>query len=119
MALLSAAMYLIDAYGKAVRENPTATIENLDDLLSKLKKASATRNILCHGSWGIPDDNGASVPFFVNRQREVIETAMDCEYMDQVQRHAAELACWVVSKVTSMGWELPGSGGPGIPIWET
>lgn len=110
---------LIDAYGKAVRENPTATIEDLDDLLHDLRKAAITRNILCHGSWRIPDANGASVPFFVNRQREIVETAMNCEYIDQVQRHTAELACSVISTVTSMGWRFPGSTGPGRPIWES
>jgi hypothetical protein len=109
---------LIDAYGRAVREHPTATIENLDDLLRDLRKASATRNILCHGSWRLPDANGASVPFFVNRRQEVIETAMDCQYIDQVQRHTAELACWVISTITHMGWRFPGSTGPGNPIWE-
>jgi hypothetical protein len=47
---------LIDAYGKAVRNNSAATIENLEKLnleklLDDLRKASAIRNVLCHGSW--------------------------------------------------------------------
>ncbi len=110
---------LIDAYGKAVRENSNVTIENLDDLLSDLRKASQTRNILCHGSWRPPGAEGTSVPFFVNRQHEVVETAMDCDYLNQVQKHTAKLACWVVNTVTHMGWQFPGSTSPGMPIWET
>lgn len=34
---------LVDAYGKAVRNNSEATITNLDDLLSELRKASVIR----------------------------------------------------------------------------
>lgn len=110
---------LIATYGKVVRCNPSATITDLDELLSDLQKASAMRNILCHGSWRPPNASGASVPFFVNRQQEVIESAMDCEYIDQVQRHAAELACSVMKTVTDMGWRFPGSAGPGKPVWES
>ncbi|MSM38600.1 MAG: hypothetical protein GJT30_03110 [Geobacter sp.] len=108
---------LIDSFGKAVRDYPDEAITNLSDLLSDLKKAASMRNILCHGSWRLPDSQGASVPFFVNRQKEVFETAMDCAYLDQVQRHTAEIACSVINTVTNMGWQFPGSMGPGKPIW--
>lgn len=110
---------LIDAYGKAVRDNPEATIDNLDDLLSDLRKASKMRNILCRGSWRPPDANGASLPFFVNRQKMVVESVMDCQFIDQVQRHTAKLACAVIDTVTHMGWQFPGSAGPGKAILET
>jgi hypothetical protein len=109
---------LIDAYGKAVREHGSATITNLDELLSDLRKAADMRNILCHGSWKPPDDTGASVPFFVNRRRKVVETAMNCQFIDQVQRHVAKLACVVVNTVTHMGWSFPGSDFPGKKIWD-
>lgn len=109
---------LIDAYGKAVRDHSGATIENLDDLLSDLRKASAIRNILCHGSWRLPNASGASVPFFVNRQKKVVDSAMNHESIDQVQRYAAKLACAVINTVTHMGWQFPGSMIPGRPIWE-
>jgi hypothetical protein len=108
---------LIDSFGRAVRDHPDEAITDLPDLLADLKKASAMRNILCHGSWRLPDSEGASVPFFVNRQKEVFETAMDCAYLDQVQRHTAELACSVISTVTNIGLQFPGSTGPGNPIW--
>jgi len=107
---------LIDEYGKAVREHPAATIENLDDLLAQLREASVIRNVLCHGSWRSPDVNGASTPLFMNRQKLLFDTAIDRPFLLQVQRHAAELACAVINTVTSMGWRLPGSAGPGRPI---
>jgi len=109
---------LIDAYGKAVRDHGSATIENLDELLTDLRKASAVRNILCHGSWRLPNASGLSVPFFVDRQERVVDSAMDCPFIDQVQRHTAELACAVINTVTHMGWQFPGSAGPGKAIWE-
>ena len=107
---------LIDVYGKAVREHPDAAVTGLDALLSDLRDASAVRNILCHGSWGRADGRGAAVPFFVNRQMQIVDTAMDRDYLAQLQRHAADLACAVMDTVTSMGWRFPGSVGPGKVI---
>lgn len=109
---------LIDAYGKAVRDHGGAAIENFDNLLMDLREVSVMRNILCHGSWRSPDAEGSSVPFFVNRQKKVVDTAMNYQYVDQVQRHTAELACAVISSVTHMGWQFPGSLGPGKVIWD-
>ncbi len=110
---------LIDAYGKAVRDHGSVKIENLDELLIDLRNASATRNILCHGSWGLPNASGASVPFFVDRKERVVDTAMDGQFIEQVQRSTAKLACVVISTVTHMGWQFPGSAGPGKAIWES
>ncbi len=109
---------LIDSYGKAVREHQEEMITDLPALLSDLHKAREMRNILCHGSWRLPDESGASVPFFVDRQMATVEAAMDCAYLDQVQRYVAELACLVISTVTCVGLQFPGSSGPGEPIWE-
>ena len=108
---------LIETYGKAVREHPGSKIENFNEFLALLKKASKIRNVICHGSWRPPDSYGASIPFFVNRTLEVFETPVDTEFLEQVQRHTAELACAVYNTVTCMGWQFPGSNGPGEPIW--
>lgn len=108
---------LIDTYGKAVRDNSNATIENLDDLLNDLRAASKIRNVLCHGSWRMPNSNGASVPFFVNRQAEVFEAPIDVSFLNQVHKHAVELICAVVNTVTHMGWQFPSSNGPGKAVW--
>ena len=108
---------LIDTYGKSVRDNSMAEIENFDDLLNSLRDASKVRNVLCHGSWRLPDSKGASVPLYVNKQQEIFETAVDIDFLCQVQKHAADIACAVINTVTSMGWQFPGSNGPGKPIW--
>jgi hypothetical protein len=109
---------LINTYGKAIRDHSTATIENLDDLIHDLKEASKIRNVICHGSWRPPNSNGASKPFFVNRQKQIFEIEIDCKFFDQVQRHTAEITCEVINTVTHMGWQFPGSNGPGKEIWE-
>jgi thymidylate synthase len=108
---------LTESYGKAVREHPHSKIENLDNLLDQLKEASKIRNVICHGSWRPPNADGASVPFFVNRQKERFETAINVDFLEQVQRHVTELTCVVISSVTCMGWQFPGSKGPGKAIW--
>ena len=110
---------LINSYGKAVRENQNATINNLDELLVDLRKASTVRNVLCHGSWRPPDEHGRSLPLFVNNRNETFDTPIDLAFLVQVQRHATELACAVINTVTHMGWQFPGSNGPGNPIWQS
>lgn len=117
-ALIDPLGNLIDAYGKAVRNNSAATIETLDDLLDDLRNASAIRNVLCHGSWrSRPDDRGRSVPFFVNREKMVFDTPIDIAFLEQTRQGVAELACAVVSTVTHMGWQFPGSKGPGKAVF--
>lgn len=107
---------LADAYGKAARDNPKTTTKNIDDLIGDIKKAASIRNVLCHGSWRTPNTEGASIPLFVNRQRQVFDTPIDVRYLKQVQIHVAELACNVIDTVTHMGWQFPGAAGPGMPI---
>ena len=107
---------LIESYEKAVRDYGTASIENLDELIADLRAAAVVRNVICHGSWGVPDDIGRSLPLFVNKRIEKFEPPIDIAYLDQLQRHTAELACAVINTVTHMGWQFPGSRGPGDPI---
>lgn len=108
---------LIDAYAASARANNNATIKDLDDLLSELRAASVIRNALCHGSWRSPDIEGRSVPHYVDKRRGVFQTPIDITFLREVQRHVAVLACSVVDTVTHMGWQFPGSGGPGKPLF--
>ncbi len=109
---------LAESYGKAVRDNPASTITNVDDLVEDIKKATVIRNALCHGSWRAPNDNGASIPLFVNKQRQIFNTPIDIVYLEQCQKHVVDLICSVVDTVTRMGWQFPGCTGLGKPIIE-
>lgn len=108
---------LIDLFVKSIRENQSATIENIEDLETNLREASALRNVLCHGSWRKPDNEGASVPFFVNNKMMVFNSPVDVAFLRQTQVAVCELACAVVNTVTHMGFQFPGGAGPGKSIW--
>lgn len=107
---------LIDQFGKAVHDHPEAVVKDLEELLDVLREAAELRNVLCHGSWSVPDKNGASLPLFVDRKLKVFDTRIDCAFLEQVQRHVAEVSCAVINSVTQMGLQFPGSDGPGVPI---
>lgn len=108
---------LIAAYEKAVLAHPQASISNLTDLIEDLRKAAELRNVLCHGSWGPPDANGGSIPFFFRQKDSArFDTPIDDAYLKQTQQHVIELATAVINTVTHMGWQFPGSSGPGKPI---
>jgi hypothetical protein len=112
---------LIDTYGKAVRDHGGAKVGNFDVLIAHLREAASLRNVLCHGSWNKkPDAEGCSTPFFVTglgEKQRIFDSPIDIAYLQQVQRAVAELACEVINTVTHMGWQFPGSRGPGISVW--
>jgi hypothetical protein len=116
-ALTDQLVNLAEAYGKATRENPDTTTENVSELVEDIRAAAVIRNVLCHGSWRAPDANGASVPLFMNRQKEIFETPIDVTYLQQVHANVVALSCSVVDTVTHMGWQFPGGAGPGRRIW--
>jgi hypothetical protein len=48
----------------------------------------------------------------------VWDTPIDIPYLKQTQKAVAELVCEVVNTVTHMGWQFPGSRGPGKTIFD-
>ena len=116
-ALTDALGAKINAYEKAVKANDKIVLGNVQSLIDDLRKAAQVRNVLCHGSWGPPDAAGASTPFFVDRKLRRFDEKVDVAYLDQVRRHVTKLTVAVINSVTGMGWQFPGSGGPGVPIW--
>lgn len=108
---------LIKRYSVALQEHPETEFENYEVLVLKLHSAATLRNILCHSSWGPPDANGASMPFFMNRNMESVATKMDHKFFRDVHVHVKELAISVIETVIQQGWKFPGSDGPGKAIW--
>ncbi|MGO4564813.1 hypothetical protein AB4Z52_07030 [Rhizobium sp. 2YAF20] len=107
---------LIDQYGSAVRNHADSKLANPDDLISNLKAASKLRNAICHGAWGAPNPDGFCELRYFTKSGEAFDTLVDDAFLTQLQRHAAELIAAVVSSITIMGWQFPGSSGPGDPI---
>jgi hypothetical protein len=110
---------LISTYDKVVRDHGKAEIPGFGALLDDLRQASTIRNVLCHGSWRTPDEHGRSRPFFVNKKHEIFDVDIDLEYLEKVQHCVSVLSGIIVSTVTQMGWQFPGSQGPGVPILKT
>lgn len=59
---------LTDQYRKAVLEHLHGGVATLNELPTRLREAAKLQNILYHMSWSAPDDGGASIPRFVDRQ---------------------------------------------------
>jgi len=116
-ALSDSLRSLADSYCKAVKTHQAADLGNIDQLIDSIKKASEIRNVLCHGSWRVPDSSGKSLPLFVNTKNEIFETPIDIEFLDQIQAHVQELSCLVIDSVTKLGFRFPGSSGPGKVVW--
>jgi hypothetical protein len=108
---------LISAYATAVKSHAKADTGDFDKLVSALREAALIRNVVCHGAWRPPDAQGRSAPFFVDKKLRVFDDRVDAGYLRQVQRHTVELICSVVDSVTFMGWQFPGSNGPGKAVW--
>lgn len=108
---------LIDVYANAASKHQSFNTTNVSELIDGLRRAAVWRNVLCHGSWRVPDKDGKSLPLFMNRQKELFDTPVDVAMLRQIQTHVAELACEVMSTITAMGLQFPGSDGPGKPIW--
>lgn len=116
-ALTGALGSLISDYANAVRQHPNADDTELDILLNELIKASKLRNALCHGTWEPPNSQGASRPFFIDRKLQLFETPIDRKKMDQIRQRVTELSCEVINSVTQLGFQFPGTSGPGTPIY--
>lgn len=108
---------LIRIYEKAVKAHPETTLENLSDLITDLYKISRYRNTLCHGSWRTPpNSNGETIPFFFDRKMERFEKPINASFLYNIQSDTVHIICAVINTVTRMGWQFPGSDGPGEVI---
>ncbi|MFN7669968.1 MAG: hypothetical protein ACK5S5_05940 [Planctomycetota bacterium] len=109
----------IDEFEKAAKAHPQQPCAGLAELVGALREAARVRNVICHGSWGPPDERGASIPFFATGKGErilVFDTPVDVAWLDQLQKQVAELSCQVINAVTLRGYRFPGSSGPGKPL---
>lgn len=113
---------LADEFEQAATANPSNSTENIGELVADIKKAAELRNILCHGSWMLPNNEGKSVPRFSKKDRatgKIVQFAdkIGIDFLLQVQAHVTDLICSVIDTVTHMGYQFPGGAGPGKPIW--
>ncbi|WP_043620276.1 hypothetical protein [Ensifer sp. ZNC0028] len=110
---------LITSYEAALRAHQNGTPSRSESLIANLKEAARLRNVLCHGSWGAPNSDGASKPKFVSNKLETFEEWVDVSFLAQTRKATAHMICDVIDSVAQMGFQFPGSNGPGKVIWET
>ena len=108
---------LIAEYERVSKPRETETIDELEDFIVMLKEANKVRNAICHGYWQAPDKTGKSKAVFVNKKNQTFDTNVDVAFLKQLQKHTAELATVVISSVTIMGLQFPGSNSPGKKVW--
>ncbi|WP_073957334.1 hypothetical protein [Thalassospira sp. TSL5-1] len=94
---------LIDMYHKALKDHPKAHVLNVDELIEDLKKVAQYRNPLCHGSWRIPDGNGFSELFYIDRELRIFDTPLDQGILEKLQVEASTIACRVYNSITQLG----------------
>lgn len=110
---------LIDLYAKSLRDNKDVRFTDANELISDLREAASLRNVLCHGSWSPPNEDGSSRPFFITKKMMIFDTAIDVAHLVKTRKHVVELCCSVMNSVTHMGWQFPGSSGPGEVVFRS
>jgi hypothetical protein len=108
---------LITKFEKAVDDSQNIEVANFKEFINQLRELCVWRNILCHCSWRAPDDEGKSVPLFINRNGDILKSKIDEDTLRQVMNSAAELSLEVINTITANGFQWPGSNGPGKPTY--
>jgi hypothetical protein len=73
-------------------------------------------------TFGFLEETLGKAIFAYTGMREIPEEQINAAYekwiltLQHVERGVAELACEVINTVTHMGWQFPGSSGPGITL---
>jgi hypothetical protein len=90
---------------------------------AEVKRLAAVRNALCHGSWRKPDALGRSQLHYIAKKAvtdtgvKPFEPKISIKWLQELRAEALELVCDVIDTVTELGWQFPGSTGPGDAIW--
>lgn len=107
---------LVNEYAAALKNHHVLPVANPKQLINDLRSVSKLRNVLCHGSWQVPDVEGRSLPKFVDKKMNVFNTPIDVSYLKQIRDQVVSLACAVVNTISNLGLRFPGSKGQGRAI---
>ncbi|MFN4297686.1 MAG: hypothetical protein ACK4FB_12680 [Brevundimonas sp.] len=105
---------LAKAFETAAQEHGRADMAYVSALVRDIKEAADVRNAICHASWN-PISADSAQPLYIAavvggmKEPSVFETSVDVAWLNQVQRHAAALACSTMDVVTTLGLAFPGA----------
>lgn len=100
---------LIKKYEQAVRSNEKFLVEDFGSLISELELLKEWRNILCHGSWRPPGNNGKSNPFFIKKNGDVFSGDIDTAQLNKVRTETVKIICNIINSITTHGIQFPGT----------
>jgi hypothetical protein len=110
---------LIDLLDKQISKHPEIAMLNPSDLIDDLKHLKIVRDVICHGSWPPLNRQGASIPIYIDRHLNKWQEPIDVAYLVNLRGKIAEVIVGLANLVATMGYQFPGSKGPGKPIWST
>jgi len=114
---------LAERFEAGVKAHQDADKARAEHIAAEVKRLAEIRNALCHGSWRKPDVRGASQLHYIARKAvtdtgvKSFEPKISIKWLQKRRREALELVCDVIDTVTELGWQFPGSAGPGDEIW--
>jgi hypothetical protein len=94
---------LINKFEEVLKKHPNVEKVNVDELITELRKVSAYRNPLCHGSWRMSDERGFSKVSFVDRKLRSFETPLDVGLLKDIQAEIGTFICHVCNTVVLLG----------------
>lgn len=100
---------LIKRYEEAVRKNEKFLTTDFESLLKELQGLKEWRNILCHGSWRPPNDDGKSCPIFVKKNGDIFRGEIDLDLLRNIRVESAKMICILMNNITSNGFQFPGA----------
>lgn len=91
---------LIEHYQLVCKQISGVSTVRTEKVVAYCKNIRPYRNALCHASWGLPDTEGRFHPKYVDKLRGRFDAAIDVGWLNQMQRHTAEVIAEVESTWT-------------------
>jgi hypothetical protein len=114
---------LAERFEASVKAHQTANSTGAAQIASEVKRLAEIRNALCHGSWRKPDALDRSQLHYIAKKAvtdagvKPFEPRVTIKWLQQRRAETVALICDVIDTVTELGWQFPGSGGPGDDVW--
>jgi len=114
---------LAERFEAGVKGHQEANKARAAHIAAEVKRLAEIRNALCHGSWRKPDVQDKSQLHYMAKKAvtdtgvKPFEPKISIKWMQKRRAEALELICDVIDIVTELGWQFPGSTGPGDVIW--